>query len=431
MTAPALSPELKAVVDDVANGVKGIKTAQAELIEKLAELDQRDTARLDKIAAAQKQLEEEHAKLRSDHTRQMRHFGRDMNAAGRYRGVFDREDDARAFGLLVMARTGENREHAAAVLKSEFADIYQRAMASSPDSAGGALLVPEFSTRLTRLVEEYGVFERNAFKVPMTGESQQWMRQTGELTVYDGTEGVAPTESQLTFGNVSLGAREWIALTFYPETLSADAAVAVGEIVMRSMAYAFALKMDTVGFNGDGSVNHHRVMGIRTRLAAINGVDDGGGLVLGAGNAYSELTLPNFDALVGALPQYAAGRAKLYCSRKFFFEVLVRLSLSSGGVTAAEIEGQRRMMFMGVPVEISQVMPTTAANSQICCLLGDLQLSTTIGDRQAYTVKQSREYKWAERQVGVMGIRRVGVLNSELGTATAAGPVVGLITAAA
>lgn len=147
-------------------------------------------------------------------------------------------------------------------------------------------LVPqEFSSRLKVLVETYGAFARNAYRMPMNSDLLTFPKQVGELDVYLLEEGVEGEKSSPRLVMVNLTAKEWGALTYYPITLGEDSAVLVGELVARSMARAFAKKSDEIGFNGDGSKDSFGILGIVPKLVQINGTDDGGGLVLGSGAA--------------------------------------------------------------------------------------------------------------------------------------------------
>jgi HK97 family phage major capsid protein len=76
------------------------------------------------------------------------------------------------------------------------------------------------------------------------------------------------------------------------------------------------------------------------------------------------------------------------------------------------------------------------ANSQVCAILGDLNLGVTIGDRRLITVAQSDQYKFDTDQLAVKVTQRIDINVHDAGNADAtaanrvAGPYVGLITAA-
>ena len=121
--------------------------------------------------------------------------------------------------------------------------------------------------------------------------------------------------------------------------------------------------------------------------------------------------------------------AKWLVSQAFWATVMLDILLDGGGVTAAEIEGKRKPMFLGYPVEVCHFgLPKTQGNSQVCALFGDLRLSTTHGVRDEMMIEESRDVKFIERQVAVLGTQRHDIVNHSLGDADNAGAVVGLIT---
>lgn len=348
------------------------------------------------------------------------------NDDGSYKGVFANEDAAETFGLQLMAATHEDQ----AVAQRCYNRV-KRDLGSGIESEGGAMVPIEFSDRVKRLLESYGVAIRNMYYMPMAGESLTFLKQTGEVTVFLLSEGVKGSESDIKVERVTLQSKEWGTLSYYPRSLEDDAAVLVGEMVARSIFFAFARKADQIVFNGDGSAEYFGIQGIIPKLKTINGIDEGAGLVLGSGNAWSELTLEDFQRVQGRLPEYEGETMnKWYMSRRFYFEVPVKLMLDAGGVTAEELEGRRQRVFLGDPVELVQVMPKAEGNSQVCALYGDMARAATYGDRRRMNVESSREYKFAERQVTVLGINRCAISIEDLGTDTEAGPIVGLITQA-
>lgn len=428
--------EIKTLVKDLAENIRGFQEGQETLLAHFAEggrIDSNEKA-VKEVEGACKQLEDQFKGIGENIEKQLAKVRRtSWDSLGNYRGVFASEDEARAFGLFIFAQAKGYDEHcdkmanwAVDALKKDYPDIHAKAMDSATDAA---LITPEFSSRLVRLVEQFGVFEQEAFIMPMSGESLTFLRRTGGMSVFLVGENTAGTASDPSYGNVTLNAKEWGTLTYVPRTLEEDSVAAIGELVAIEIAQAFADKTDDIGFNGNGSATYFGISGVRQRLGDVNGVDDGGGLVLGDGNAYSELTLANHDNVMGILPEYAANNAKWYCSRLYFFTVMVRLMHAAGGVTAGEIEGRRTLMYGGDPVRITQKMPSTAANSQICALYGDLRRAATVGRRRSITIESSRDYKFAERQITYLGTQRKAVNVHEVGTATVAGPIVGLITA--
>jgi len=352
---------------------------------------------------------------------------------GRYRGIFSGEDEARGFGLFVLGTVGRSGK-ALEALKSEYKDVYQRAMGTDTTAAGGGLVPVEYSSRIQRLVEEYGVWPANAFPMDMTSDKLTFQRRTSGVTVYKTGESAAVTGSQPQFDTINLNADEWNALVLYPKTMGEDAAASIGELVAMEMVQAFSEKIDDCGFVGDGTPADLDVFGITMRLTTINGVDDGGGLVLGTGSSgakWGSLVIDDFLQMVGNTPRYAQRNGKWYCHSAFFWTVMADIQHDGGGNTVDHTAQGPRLQFLGFPVEITQTLPGAGADSHVPCLFGDLRRSSTYGRRKELMIEESRDAKFIERQVAVLGTQRLDINNHSLGDATNAGPVVGLVTPAA
>jgi len=351
------------------------------------------------------------------------------DAQGNYRGVFDTEDDARCFGLFIASTVGKDAR-AGEALSGEMKSVYERAMGGA-DSAEGSGVVPiEYGRRIQRLVESFGVYSANALRQSMPSDQMTFQRRTKGLKVFKTGQNKDATASDMGFDTVNLNADEWNALALYPKALEDDSAGVVGEMVALEIAQAFAYQVDHCGFVGDGTPDDLDVMGITTRLLMLNGVDDGGGLVLGSGNLWSELVEDDFLKLISLLPQYQGIAPAFYCSNPFFWQVMAPIQMLKGGINRADFAQGPTLQFLGYPVRITQVMPRAAANSTIPVLFGDLRLSSTHGSRKELMIEESRDVKFIQRQVAVLGTQRHAISNHSLGDEENAGPVVGMVTAA-
>ncbi len=332
---------------------------------------------------------------------------------GRYRGIFPDEGDARAFGLLVMGTMG--REDARDALKSERRDIYdqfERALSGNVADEGGALLPPtEMLNVILWLKERYGVIASKVGEVPIgaAGETT-WVKDKGEpfMNVRGELE-QAITENSLELERASLKPREFYSLYFYPEKLEADSATPLGELIARRFAWAFAYHLDNDGFNGDASATYHGIYGIIPKLKAVSG--GAAGIVTASGTtAFSAVTDTHVLTTQSILPQYAdatnqgdgTGNAEGYCHRRFFFEAIVRLARATGGFTAEEFAGRRRLAFNGSPINIAQVMPKTGGDQVIPWIYGDLDLACMRGVKRSMRVRRNENVRWLQGQIAVM-----------------------------
>lgn len=359
--------------------------------------------------------------------------------AGYYNGGWGDLETAKTAGLFILANVAGNKK-AAEQLESRGIELKQftdkdKAMGAGDNAAGGILVPTEIIDNLIILIEQYGVFRRNALVYPMGSESAIAPKLSSGLEVYCPGAGVTPTLSDAKFKGVGLNAKKWMTLTAIDSELDEDAAIAIGELVGYLIAEAFAQKEDEVGFLGDGGSTYFGHTGIAGALRAVDAtIGNIKSLVVGAGNAYSELTLANFEELCGTVPDSADdGNLKFYCSRKFYYTVMVRLAMAAGGANATEIHTgavSRNKTFLGYPVEFTQAMPKTAANSQICALLANLKRGAYLGDRRRLTIDRSTEAYFSTDQIGIRGTERVAPAIHGVGDTTDAGPICGLITAA-
>jgi len=159
-----------------------------------------------------------------------------------------------------------------------------------------------------------------------------------------------------------------------------------------------------------------------------------GGIVIADGNNYSEITLPNLNTVIATCPTYAKRNAKWYASPYFYNAVMVKLLTAAGGNTVNDIANGGVQRFLGYPVELVEVLPTSEANSQICCLFGDLRQAAKLGDRMMRTISTSEhatvdgENVWEKDQLAIKGVERIDINVHDVGTSSAAGPIVGLQT---
>lgn len=295
---------------------------------------------------------------------------------------------------------------------------------------GGYLVPVEFENSLIVLRETFGVFRNYARYTPMSGAVKSRPRRRGGLQAYWAAEGSEPPHSKGIYDNVSLVAKKMMVLTKLTSELSEDSIIDLGDTLAGEMAYAFAKLEDQSGFIGDGTKAHSGITGAATKLFNTYTATGGAGLALGSGNQWSELTLADHQAVVGKLPQYAEGNEVWFCHKMYYANVMLRLMLAAGGVTAAEIAGGAPRRFMGYDVVVTQAMPKSEANSQVPVIFGELSLACDFGDRRATTIRFSEHSNFETDEVGVRATQRIDINVHDAGDATDAGPIVGLVTAA-
>lgn len=325
------------------------------------------------------------------------------------------------------------RDHGIAL---EITNLHQEGV----NTQGGYLVYPEFENDIIRLVEDFGLARRKLRKSPMASDVKNRPRRTGGLTAYFVGEGSSITESTGTWDNVKLVAKKLAAITTASNELVSDAIIAIADEITREIALAFATKEDLCAFQGDGTSTYGGITGITQQLADINGVDDGGGLILGSGNLFSEIVHLNFNRAIAALPNYPGIQPEWYISKPAWAATMQALMDAAAGNTLQMLaETGPQPLFKGYPVNWTSgtsVMPVADANSQIFCLFGDLRMAADFGDRAGMTIAISTEAYVGSTSMfdtdsfAIRGVERFDINAHDCGSATVAGPVIGIISAA-
>jgi len=372
----------------------------------------------------------------------------ELFSGGAYTGKFSSPLEAKQFALLVIAAVTGGHEkvkarHEAAVkaLDDMGVEPYwvdsdgRKAMTGSSQAGGGALVTVEHAPTILKLFETYGILRSEAFVMPMgAGETIQ-PKIDSLLETYCPGEGGTITQTTPTIKSISLTPKAVMALTAFSMQLEDDALIALGELLADLFTRTFAYKEDLCGFLGDGTSTYHGFKGIVGALRAVDAtIGNIKSLVVGTGNAYSELTLADFESVPGILPDYADnGDAKWYVHRYFYWTVMIARAMAVGGATATEVAlgaAARQKQYFGYPVRFTQVMPKAEGNSQICALLANLRMGAILGVRGGLEFASSSDRYFDQGLIAVRGCNRHAINVHGVGDTTNAGPICALITAA-
>lgn len=124
------------------------------------------------------------------------------------------------------------------------------------------------------LRQSYGVFEREATKIPVLADvgsvPKRGTEATGGWLVEAGSTNQAAewtlTAADLSFGSVEYRLRKLAAMCLYSTELAEDSVSDFSGVVERSIARTFAEKLDDASFNGDGTSTYGHVLGYKHAL---------------------------------------------------------------------------------------------------------------------------------------------------------------------
>ena len=387
-------------------------------VEKVKEGFTAASSRMDDIEKEMKLAFQEMQKSFGDFAQQVKAYGRSIRSgserAGEYQGFWRDEAMAKGFGLIVLS-----------VLRKD-----NKTMGTADNSSGGYLTQGEMAGWVIQMLGQYGKFRRNALIVPMGAGKLSVPRITTDLTIYCPEEGGEIDDSDLKVDLVTMLAKKLACFISVNRELEEDAVVGLGEIVGMSIVRSMAKKEDEIGFMGDGTEDYFGMTGIIGALRKI-ATDPANipGLVVGTGNAYSELVLGDFRKVVGILPPDADDAAKWFMSKKFYYNVVYPLAEAAGVANIFEIlSNQKGRFLLGYPVEFIHCMPYAEANSQICAILGDLKLGAYLGERKEINIARSEDALFQKDQVAIRGTERIDINAHGVGNTTEPGAIVGLIT---
>jgi HK97 family phage major capsid protein/HK97 family phage prohead protease len=303
-----------------------------------------------------------------------------------------------------------------------------RAMGENTLGGGGALVPIEMANAFIYLVEQYGVFRRNARHWPMGSDQLKIARRKTGLSVFLVGENDAATESTQGWDNVTLSTKKAATLVRVSNELIEDSAIAVADALNLDIALAFATQEDQNGFIGDGTSTYFGMTGLTKILVDGN---HGASLVAAASTHKTWATLDNTDLvnLMSALPLFARRNAKFYCSTVAWDRCFSRLMAVAGGNRVGSLDQKPQQAYLGYPVEFAQAMPagaTTDYSTKCMILFGDLSMSSAFGDRRMLTVRASTDRYLENDQTAFMCTERFDIVNHSCGDNTNAGPIVGL-----
>jgi HK97 family phage major capsid protein len=350
---------------------------------------------------------------------------RDLIVPGRLR-AFDgreREADARAAGWFFAAAL-LNQPNARAWCERMSIPI-MRAQGEAV-GASGAVLVPETVVdEILSLRDQAGVFAQYADQRTMSSDAMVLPRRTSGWTVAFTAEGKAPAESQAAFDGVELIARKIGAFGKISNELNEDAIASFGRWITQELAWAFADKEDTCGFNGDGTSTYGGIRGL-TQLF-LDGNHTAGKVTCASHSTFSTLDGGDLGALVAACPEYALPGAAWFCSSYAIGQTFVRLGATACGVIATPAGPRPMLQYQGWPIVPTPKLPGSGSQSgKVMVCFGDLSLSSTLGGLREVTVRLSGHRFMDTDQLGMLGTERFDIVNRDLGDNSKAGAIVAL-----
>jgi HK97 family phage major capsid protein len=266
-------------------------------------------------------------------------------------------------------------------------------------AADGGNLVPDpLSDALINLLESYGVARQACQRVVMSADTWTVPKVTAHAQIYYPAEAAAITESDLSFGQVSMTAKKLAALVKMSTEITEDSIVDIMNVVVESIAYSISIEEDKNLFNGvAGGVNTAGIKGDAS-------VDDTNVASLGA------LALTDLTACAAGIGNPIIGAQNEWFISPVVFHSQVRdLLNAAGGNAIQDLEGGQRPLLLGYPVNLVSCLPAAPASGDLVAVFGDLRLGAYFGDRRALNFKTLNELYMENDQIGVVATERIDI----------------------
>lgn len=329
-------------------------------------------------------------------------------------------------GQWLLATVGQSQKAARWCVERGI-NVEHRVMTTDSGPLGGYLVPDEMEQSIIDLREEYGLARRLARRRPMSSDTKSVPKRTGGVTAYFVNEDNAGvTASDKGWGNVNFVAKTLAALSLISKNLEEDAIIDVVDDLAMEQAYAFALKEDQCWLIGDGTSTYGGMQGLLTmfnatayasRIEAASGHD-----------TFAEYDNVDLSAVMAGVADFPGLNPSWLCSKTFAENVFGRLKRSAGGNSGEDLDRRYRYGYGGYPADTSDIMPKVGTSdvTTVEALFGDFSKSSSFGDRRGIMVEVLRE-RYAEKlQIGVLAHERFHIVNHDLGTTDAKGPVAAL-----
>lgn len=304
---------------------------------------------------------------------------------------------------------------------------FRAAHSEGVNSQGGYGVPEEMAQTIIDLREQYGVFRQFCRVRPMASDTLTIPRKAARWSASWTAEASALTESSTAFDQVRLTVSKLGGYALISTELAEDFVVSIVDELTRDMGIGLALAEDQAGFLGDGTPTYGGIVGLKNVFTA--------GSSAGAVDATSghdtalEIDVPDIMRVIGKLPDFARANAKFFCSRQYAASIFGSLKASAGGNTVQSLEGNVWGDFLGIPIVISQVLPssTGTVNDTPMLYYGDLAMACSLGERRGLNVKRSDDIKFLEDQIALKVTERIDIVCHDVGDTTNPGAIVALM----
>lgn len=340
-------------------------------------------------------------------------YNRAANSGALYKGytpVFADADRAEVFGAAFRLSVMGDRAYSQ---KSRDRDIIgiKTTGTTSVNEWGGSLVVSEVGTEVIDLLHTYGATRQLAGVTNMPDGSWQTPRKTTNMSFSFVGEAASISETNPAYDRVQLTAHKLAGIARLSNELLNDSAFNIADEVARSAAAGAAYAEDACYFNGTGLATHAGLVG---------DVDSSSTHDAALSSSWDDYTIGKLQTWLGKIPAEAwrSGTVQIACSTAFYQSVLLRFAMSAGGNIGSDLQNgfQGNLRWSGVPVILSEVLPSTYSGDQIVAYAGSFKRGTKFGVVSgSEQISTSDQAYWTTDEFGFRYIERIAFNNHDVG----------------
>ena len=182
-----------------------------------------------------------------------------LDKVDRKHGVFPSKEDPNGDDLANLTKDERIAKFLTAVVMDD--KVTAKALSEGTPADGGYLVPNEFRASVIEKLLKKAVIRPRATVIPLKRDKMDVPAEANAVSVYWTNENVALTESNPTWGNVTLNTNKLTGLSKMSRELFADSAISIVDFVSRKFADKFAAEEDAKFVAGSGT---GQPKGIRT-----------------------------------------------------------------------------------------------------------------------------------------------------------------------
>lgn len=270
-------------------------------------------------------------------------------------------------------RLGLMKKHGDYAHRKADEDIVTKAGGTYDNVLGGFTVPNGVADELIELKATFGIARQLASVTNMPLPKWDVNRFGDDVVVYKTSEGSSMTQSDMTFGQITLISEEIGALSVMSNRLLRLSAVQLGETFSRSAMRGFGKFEDDSYFNGANGFE-----GLATKVGT-NSTKDVTGLTAWSGIGLTDL-LEWKSKLPAYTDQFTDDEIKITCTRPVFDQVFRQHAMAQGGSSMEDQLNAGTLRFDGNPIVLNNSTARTFANNAIAAYIGPFSHVTKFGE---------------------------------------------------